>query len=169
MYSLTIEVHKHDILLKALETRIESEARHVVTGVRTADPQTAPVIFVESLLKEHKRFATLIMEVFQNDAKFKRALDKAFSHVVNDRELLSGPGAGAKMNRSTELLSRYCDGLLKKSSKMPSEHEIDAKLNSCITIFRYIDDKDVFQRVSVRSTRYLITFAPVETVYDSSF
>ena len=42
--------------------------------------------------------------------------------------------------------SRYCDSLLKKSSKGISETEIDDKLASSITIFKYLDDKDVFQK-----------------------
>jgi cullin 2 len=36
--------------------------------------------------------------------------------------------------------------LLKKSSKGISEAEIDDKLGNSITIFKYIDDKDVFQK-----------------------
>ena len=36
--------------------------------------------------------------------------------------------------------------LLKKSSKGMLEMEIDTKLSSAITVFKYIDDKDVFQK-----------------------
>ena len=43
-------------------------------------------------------------------------------------------------------LAKYCDSLLKKSSKGISESEIDEKLAQSITIFKYIDDKDVFQK-----------------------
>ena len=39
------------------------------------------------------------------------------------------------------MLARYCDSLLKKSSKGISETEIDDKLASSITIFKYLDDK----------------------------
>ena len=46
---------------------------------------------------------------------------------------------------------RYCDSLLKKSSKGISETEIDDKLASSITIFKYLDDKDVFQKFYSRS------------------
>ena len=45
-------------------------------------------------------------------------------------------------------LAKYCDNLLKKSSKGSSETELDDKLASCITVFKYLDDKDVYQRVS---------------------
>ena len=51
----------------------------------------------------------------------------------------------------TPLELRYCDSLLKKSSKGISETEIDDKLASSITIFKYLDDKDVFQKFYSRS------------------
>lgn len=47
-------------------------------------------------------------------------------------------------------LSKYCDNLLKKSSKGVSESEMDDKLTNCITVFKYLDDKDVFQRVGCK-------------------
>ena len=46
-------------------------------------------------------------------------------------------------------LAKYCDLLLKKSSKVVSESELDDRLARCITVFKYLDDKDVFQRVGV--------------------
>ena len=48
-------------------------------------------------------------------------------------------------------ICRYCDSLLKKSSKGISEGEIDDKLASSITIFKYLDDKDVFQKFYSRN------------------
>ena len=44
-------------------------------------------------------------------------------------------------------VAKYCDSLLKKSTKGISESEIDDKLSRSITVFKYLDDKDVFQRV----------------------
>merc|ERR1712013_953468 len=75
---------------------------------------------------------------------FVGALDKACTSVINHRE----PKVSSK---SPELLARYCDSLLKKSSKGISETEIDDKLASSITIFKYLDDKDVFQKFYSRS------------------
>ena len=48
-------------------------------------------------------------------------------------------------------MARYCDSLLKKSQKGISEGEIDDKLNSSITVFKYLDDKDVFQKFYQRN------------------
>ncbi len=44
-------------------------------------------------------------------------------------------------------LAKYCDALLKKSAKGVSESEIDDNLAQCITVFKYLDDKDIYQRV----------------------
>ena len=46
-------------------------------------------------------------------------------------------------------LAKHCDSLLKKSSKGISESELDDKLVQTILVFKYIEDKDIFQRVSV--------------------
>lgn len=48
-------------------------------------------------------------------------------------------------------LARYCDSLLKKSQKGISENEIDDKLSNSITVFKYLDDKDVFQKFYSRN------------------
>lgn len=48
-------------------------------------------------------------------------------------------------------LARYCDSLLRKSQKGMSENEIDDKLSASITVFKYLDDKDVFQKFYSRS------------------
>ena len=48
-------------------------------------------------------------------------------------------------------MAKYCDNLLKKSQKGISENEIDDKLNNSITVFKYLDDKDVFQKFYSRN------------------
>ena len=48
--------------------------------------------------------------------------------------------------RSPELLAKFCDNLLKKSAKGMLETEVDDKLTKSITIFKYLDDKDVYQK-----------------------
>ena len=48
-------------------------------------------------------------------------------------------------------MARYCDSLLKKSQKGISESEIDDKLANSITVFKYLDDKDVFQKFYSRN------------------
>jgi len=82
----------------------------------------------------------MVVDVFDNDLCFSGALDKAFTVIINYKLVKNQP------SKSPEYLSKYCDNLLKKSSKGMCEAEIDHKLLLSITIFKYIDDKDVFQR-----------------------
>lgn len=43
-------------------------------------------------------------------------------------------------------LAKYCDLILRKSSKGMTESELDDKLTDAILIFKYFDDKDMFQK-----------------------
>lgn len=98
--------------------------------------------FVENVLEVHRKNLELIKEVFASDQAFIGALDKACSTIVNHRKNPKQPC------RSPELLSKYCDSLLKRTtgSKVITESEIDDKLSQSIIVFKYIDDKDVFQK-----------------------
>ena len=46
-------------------------------------------------------------------------------------------------------LSRYCDELLRNNAKGLTETETDDKLNQVILVFRYLEDKDVFEKVCI--------------------
>lgn len=86
----------------------------------------------------HHKYEQLIGDVFNNDLLFLSALDKACSSVINRRM------SDKQMCRSAELVAKYCDTLLKKSKS--TEGEIEQKLAASITIFKYIEDKDVYQK-----------------------
>uniref|UniRef100_A0A8C4RTN4 Cullin 2 n=1 Tax=Erpetoichthys calabaricus TaxID=27687 RepID=A0A8C4RTN4_ERPCA len=69
--------------------------------------------------------------------------ENALTSVVNYKEPRS-------ICKAPELLAKYCDNLLKKSAKGMTENEVEDKLTSFITVFKYIDDKDVFQKFYAR-------------------
>jgi len=129
------------VLLEEVQGHIRKAGMESIADVKG---ETMHTDFVENMLTVHKKYRDLIQEVFQGDQAFVGALDKACTAVINHRE----PKVASK---SPELLARYCDSLLKKSSKGISETEIDDKLSSSITIFKYLDDKDVFQKFYSRS------------------
>ncbi|CAL8069648.1 unnamed protein product [Calicophoron daubneyi] len=129
--------------------------QHVMTLIREAimalpqDSNLAPTHFVESLLSIRNRFIHFIDEVFDGMNSFRNQMDRAFNLAINDRNTLHQAGSsGAKplLSRPSELLSRYMDSLLRRSGKYPSESEVEAKLTASISIFKYIDDKDAFQK-----------------------
>ena len=49
-------------------------------------------------------------------------------------------------SKSPALLAKYLSVLLQKSSKNPEEAELEDTLNQCMIVFKYIEDKDVFQK-----------------------
>ncbi|GFR87398.1 cullin-2-like [Elysia marginata] len=140
LYKLLKPIHKGlEVLVKEVETYIKHQGMQSVESLKH-DPS-----FVEAMLKVYHKFKELILDVFVNDQAFTSALDKACSSVINHKPQNSSRTSHAP-NRSPELLAKYCDGLLKKSTKGVSDAELDEKLSGSIIIFKYLDDKDVFQR-----------------------
>ncbi|XP_067649383.1 cullin-2-like [Haliotis asinina] len=138
MYSLLKPIQSGlGVLMQEVEDHIKQTG---LEAVRSLKGENVPGQFVESMLEVHSKYTELIQSVFHADQQFVGALDKACAAAINFR---SNPKMACK---SAELLARYCDGLLKKSSKGISETELDDKLANCITVFKYLDDKDVFQR-----------------------
>lgn len=139
LYKLLKPIHKGlEVLVKEVETYIKHQGMQSVLSHKQ-DPS-----FVEAMLKVYHKFKELILDVFGNDQAFTSALDKACSSVINHKPQNSRTSHAP--NRSPELLAKYCDGLLKKSTKGVSDAELDEKLSGSIIIFKYLDDKDVFQR-----------------------
>ena len=69
--------------------------------------------------------------------------NQACGKFINNNAVTKQANSSSK---SPELLARYCDSLLKKSSKNPEEAELEDILNSVMVVFKYIEDKDVFQK-----------------------
>lgn len=125
------------VLVKQVQQHIASIGLQAVTSL---SGDNVAQLFVECVLDVHTKYSTLIAEVFNSDQQFTGALDMACSIIVNHRRSPKTPC------RSPELLSRFCDALLKKGGKGMTEAEIDDTLTASIIVFKYIDDKDVFQK-----------------------
>lgn len=102
-----------------------------------------PKVYVQTILDVHKKYHALVLTAFVNDAGFVAALDKACGKFINNNSVTKMVNNTSK---SPELLARYCDLLLKKSSKNPEEAELEDTLNQVMIVFKYIEDKDVFQK-----------------------
>ncbi|KAH0627568.1 hypothetical protein JD844_003431 [Phrynosoma platyrhinos] len=123
-------------MIQELQNHIHDEGLRATSNL---SQENMPTQFVESVLEVHGKFVQLINTVLNGDQRFMSALDKALTSVVNYREPKS-------ICKAPELLAKYCDNLLKKSAKGMTENEVEDKLTSFITVFKYIDDKDVFQK-----------------------
>lgn len=102
-----------------------------------------PKMYVTTILDVHRKYSNLCQVAFNNESGFVAALDKACRKFINNNKVTQ---EAKSSNKSPELLTKYCDLLLKKSSKNPEESEIEDILNQVMIVFKYIEDKDVFQR-----------------------
>lgn len=68
------------------------------------------------------------------DKRFVSAVNEAFERFINS------------FTRSSEYISLYVDRLLRKDFRGSNDEEIEAKLDSVMTLFRYLHEKDVFER-----------------------
>ncbi|KAK9686823.1 Cullin family [Popillia japonica] len=102
-----------------------------------------PKVYVNTILEVHKKYNALVITAFENDSGFVAALDKACGRFINANAVTKLANSSTK---SPELLAKYCDLLLKKSSKNPEEAELEDTLNQVMVVFKYIEDKDVFQK-----------------------
>eukprot|EP01132_Coremiostelium_polycephalum_P011565 gene11565-14165_t len=99
-----------------------------------------PKLYVETLLKIYQRFSSIIKKSFNNDVSFITVLDIACHKIFNQNHITKNS------TKSPELLAKYCDVLLKKGNKQHEEVELEEKLSQIIVLFKYVDDKDVFQK-----------------------
>jgi len=102
-----------------------------------------PKMYVSTILHVHKKYNALVLTAFTNDSGFVASLDKACGKFINNNVVTKKANASSK---SPELLAKYCDHLLKRSSKNPEEAELEDTLNQVMVVFKYIEDKDVFQK-----------------------
>uniref|UniRef100_A0A3P9A395 Cullin-1 n=1 Tax=Esox lucius TaxID=8010 RepID=A0A3P9A395_ESOLU len=139
-------------LKKLLETHIYNQGLAAIEKCGEA-ALNDPKMYVQTILDVHKKYNALVMSAFNNDAGFVAALDKfvlclkpffqACGRFINNNAVTKMVQSSSK---SPELLARYCDSLLKKSSKNPEEAELEDTLNQVMVVFKYIEDKDVFQK-----------------------
>ncbi|UYV73459.1 CUL1 [Cordylochernes scorpioides] len=126
---IVLEAHIEEQGLTALERCGESAA---------SDSK----LYISTILEVYRRYHNLIIASFKADIGFLTALDKACEKFINNNSITHLTDRSGK---SSELLAKYCDILLKKSSKNMEESELEESLNQVMIIFKYIEDKDIFQ------------------------
>ncbi|XP_063913402.1 cullin-3 isoform X2 [Zophobas morio] len=97
-------------------------------------PSTNAITFVQSLLDLKDRFDHFLKNSFNNDKIFKQMIASDFEHFLNLNP------------KSPEYLSLFIDDKLKKGVKGMSEQEIELVLDKSMVLFRFLQEKDVFER-----------------------
>lgn len=131
--------------LEPLRTKFEAHVRKsglaAVEKVALEGDSLEPKTYVDALLDIHTQYQNLVNDAFAGESEFVRSLDNACKEFVN-RNKVCKTGS----TRSPELLAKYSDALLKKSGKNAEEADLEAALTQIMTVFKYIEDKDVFQK-----------------------
>lgn len=144
MYALVARITEGLKELKTvLEEHIHNQGMAAIAKCGATAAAADPKVYVQTILEVHKKYNALVLMSFNNDNGFVAALDKACGKFINTNAVTV---ASKNTSKSPELLAKYCDVLLKKSSKNPEEAELEDTLNQVMVVFKYIDDKDVFQK-----------------------
>ncbi|KAJ1913497.1 ubiquitin ligase (cullin) of SCF [Tieghemiomyces parasiticus] len=160
MFRLLVRLDKGlDPLLVPFREHVAAVGQEAVAALLASvggtEEAVEPRAYTDTLLGVHRRFETLVNDTFQNNSAFVVELDNACTDFIN-RNVVCKPGGAV---RSPELLARYADALLRRGAgKPPAAGEVtaasgedagkqrEARLKDLMTVFKYIDDKDVFQK-----------------------
>jgi len=100
------------------------------------DPEKVkdPVSFISAIQHLKQKYDQFVKESFKESKDFQLALKQAFESFLN------------KDTRTAQYLSLFVDDMFRKGLKgMSSDGEIDASLEQVVTVFRFLQDKDVFE------------------------
>lgn len=130
-----------DPLRNKFESHVRKAGLAAVEKVAPGGESVEPKVYIDALLQVHSKYRSMVDLAFDGESEFVRSLDNACREFVNRNALCS-----TSSNKSPELLARYTDSLLKKGAKSPEESELEELLVQIMTVFKYIEDKDVFQK-----------------------
>jgi cullin 1 len=94
--------------------------------------------FVKSIMALHVKYLCVVKDDFGGNSLFQKGLKDAFVEIVNKN-------VGQFTN--AELMSTFCDRILKSGGEKLSEKEVDANLEKIVQLFSYLTDKDMFAEI----------------------
>lgn len=122
------------LLIESSTIDTNSQSTTTTTTGIVGNNSKTPILFIQSLLDLKERFDYFLHASFNDDKLFKQRINSDFEYFVNLNP------------RMPEYLSLFIDDKLKKGVKGLSEQEIDQVLDKSMVLFRYLQEKDVFER-----------------------
>lgn len=118
-------------MCECISAYLREQGRALVTEEETG---ANAIVYVQSLLDLKDRFDHFLHESFNNDRLFKQMISSDFEYFINLN------------SKSPEYLSLFIDDRLRKGVKGMSEQEIENVLDKSMVLFRFLQEKDVFER-----------------------
>ncbi|KAJ5901966.1 Cullin-1 [Penicillium taxi] len=142
MYRLLARIQDGlDPLRTIFETHVRKAGTAAIDKLAADGENVEPKLYVNSLLQVHARYRKLVDDAFQGESEFVRSLDNACREFVNRNSVCKTTSA-----KSPEMVGKYVDSLLRKGNKAAEESEVEGILLQIMIVFKYIEDKDVFQK-----------------------
>ncbi|KAI0317673.1 Cullin-domain-containing protein [Amylostereum chailletii] len=143
MYALLARIPEGlEPLRKKFEEHVKKAGLAAVSKLVGGDGTDAdPKAYVDALLEVHTKNSETVNRSFKGEAGFVASLDKACREFVN-----RNAATGNIPTKSPELLAKHTDALLRKNNKMAEEGDLEGALNRVMVLFKYLEDKDVFQQ-----------------------
>lgn len=122
----------HELMKARLIEYVKGVGRGIVNNTTgSADKDSG---MVQALLDLKARLDDLVIYSFNGAENFHNAVNLAFESFVNARE-----------NKPAELIAKFIDGILRTGNKRFTEEQLESTLDKALTLFRFIDGKDVFE------------------------
>jgi len=130
-----------DPLRVRFEAHVKKSGITAIEKIAAESENVDPKTYVDTLLEVHTQYAALVTNAFTGESDFVRSLDNACREFVNRNKLCQNSST-----RSPELLAKYTHSLLSRTNaKMSEEDDMERTQVDIMTVFKYIEDKDVFQ------------------------
>ncbi|KAH7913225.1 Cullin [Hygrophoropsis aurantiaca] len=114
-----------------LQSKMKSKPRVLGAGVQTL---SLALKWVQDVLDLKDKFDQIWKRAFGSNHDIETALNKAFEDFINLHQ------------KAPEFISLFIDENLKKGLKGKTDIEVDNILDKTITVFRFISEKDAFER-----------------------
>ncbi|KAF2768296.1 Cullin-domain-containing protein [Teratosphaeria nubilosa] len=142
MYKLLARIPEGlDPLRERFEKHVRRAGLLAVEKVAAQGDAVDPKAYIDALLEVHTQYSALVQKSFNGESEFVRSLDNACKEYMNRNKVCQ-----RNSSRSPELLAKHADNVLKRSTKATEEDDMEKMLTQVMTVFKYIEDKDVFQK-----------------------
>lgn len=129
-------------LQPVFQKQVENTGLAAIKAMRDVEESKQAQQYVEAICEVYKRYEVFVTNAFHSDMMFIDAMCRAASSFINKNSVTD---LAEKEAKSPELIARYCDSLLRKSSKNVDDSELKAKFSQVMSILKYVREKDVFQ------------------------
>eukprot|EP00727_Mastigamoeba_balamuthi_P013771 m51a1_g9016 putative cullin c (746) ;mRNA; r:171252-174367 len=132
MYTLFGRVQSgHQSMREMMSSHLQEVGKSIVMD---EEKVKSPIDYVQSLIDLKDKYDLILQNAFSSDKTFAQTINQSFESFIN-----ANP-------KSPENLSLFVDDKLKKGLKGVSDDETDVILNKVMMLFRFVQDKDVFER-----------------------